>query len=110
MHSLLINSKTYSDKQKALELGFRSLQFPWPGVLNLKMSRRNISKFNSPFKFDNKIPVSIWNKNIWKIPNTSQIKNGHLGWPHAIFDKYLLDLSMMIVKELRLSILKKCSL
>ena len=93
VHSLLINSKTYSDKQKALELGFRSLQFPWPGVLNLKMSRRNISQFNSPFKFDNKIPVSIWNKNIWKIPNTSQIKNGHLGWPNAIFDKYLLDLS-----------------
>ena len=93
VHSLLINSKTDSDKQKALKLGLHSLKFPWPGVLNLKMSRRNISQFNSPFKFDNKIPVSIWNKNIWKIPNTSQLKNGLLGWPHAIFDKYLLDLS-----------------
>lgn len=93
VHSLLSNSKTDSDRQKALKLGLHSLKFPWPGVLNLKMSRRNISQFNSPFKFDNKIPLSIWNKNIWKIPNTSQIKNGHLGWPHAIFDKYLLDLS-----------------
>lgn len=93
VHSLLINSKTDSDKQKALKLGLHSLKFPWPGVLNLKMSRRNISQFNSPFKFDNKIPVSIWSKNIWKIPNTSQLKNGLLGWPHAIFDKYLLDLS-----------------
>ncbi len=93
VHSLLVNSKTYSDRKKALELGLHSLRFPWPGVLSLKMSRRNISQFNSPFKFDNKIPVSIWNKNIWRVPNTSQIKNGLLGWHHAIFDKYLLDLS-----------------
>jgi hypothetical protein len=52
-----------------------------------------MSQFNSPFRFDNKIPLSIWNKNIWRVPNTSQIKNGLLGWHHAIFDKYLLDLS-----------------
>lgn len=91
IHSLMVNKNHIGDLARGIRLGLLALRFQWPGVLYGNFSQRNQPTFNTPFQWDNKIPLSIWSKSKWKTPNTSRANFGLLGWRHSIFDKFLLD-------------------
>ena len=86
-----------TEKQRWLILGLLSLQLPWHNTIiiqlmnhpwnNQKLPREIIKHINSPFQWDSMLRPSVWLNGKWKRPNLSQVKNGLIGWSHAIFDR-----------------------
>ena len=97
IHSIRVNAQSDEQNQHALILGLLSLQLPWNGYINFNLSKQLTTnkrlpkqlfkQIKSPFQWSSNLKPSTWLNGKWRKPNLSQLENGLIGWPHAIFDR-----------------------